>query len=146
MARYQIILKRQPFRFNPEAAPQNQVTPTAESFAKSLKLTMITEDNEKGIKIGFVDERTNKSYVLAPGESQDGIAMVEADYDQQEALLKQGDDMAVIKMATGQTQALTPADAEERMRSIREGNRPSFAERRRQRILEQQAKAVQSGR
>ena len=135
--RYQVILDRKPFGDLPP--PENNATmvPQPESFAKSLRLsTIIDVDDGTTIKVGFVDTRTGRSYMLKPGESQDGIEVLSASWDDEEAVLRQGAEMALIKLASGEVQAITPAEQQRREQA--QQGRPSYADRRRLRMEEMQ--------
>ena len=147
--RYKIILDRKPFgdlplpvAIDPNAAP-------AISFAQGLRLSMITEDTESGeMKVGFVDTRSNKSYTMGVGESEDGIELVSADWDKEEAILRQGSEMALIKLQSGVVESINPADQQARLQQAQQAGstRPSYAERRklRQQQMEQEAEAAKA--
>jgi len=81
------------------------------------------------VKVGLVDKKTNKSFFLTEGESVDGIELVSASFEEEEAVLRKGDEMAVIKLESGEIQPLSPEQQRERLRM----RRTSYAERRRQR-------------
>lgn len=135
--RYQVILDRKPFGALPPPENTAQVVPQAESFAKSLRLsTIIDVDDGATMKVGFIDTRTGRSYMLMPGESQDGIEVVSASWEDEEAVLRQGEEMALIKLASGEVQAITPAEQQRREQA--QQGRPSYAERRRLRMEEMQ--------
>ena len=106
--RYSVIIERKPFGSLP--APEVKLPEQApeHSFAENLRLTMIITPDEGPQKIGFIDGRTNKSYTMAEGESQDGIEMVSADFVNEQAILRQGSEMALIKFSTGAGQAINP--------------------------------------
>ncbi len=137
--RYQVILDRKPFGALP--APEVPVVPTpqAESFAKSLRLSTIIEMDDGSIKVGFVDTRTGRSYMMAAGESQDGIEVMTANWKDEEAVLRQGEDMALIKLGTGETRALAPGQAPQSgaTPAAQQGARPTWEERRRARAAVQ---------
>ena len=97
-SRYDVILQRKPFGVPPpppsEApppAPPKPVGPPA--FIKALRLVAITY-SKFGLKVGFLDitKKPPKSYYLRVGQSEDGIVVVDADYDQEGALLRKGDE------------------------------------------------------
>jgi hypothetical protein len=142
--RYQIILDRKPFgdlplpmTVDPNAQPQV-------SFAQGLRLSMITEDTETGEqRVGFVDTRSNKSYVLGVGESEEGYELVSADWDNEEAILRNGSEMALIKLTSGEVQSINPADQSKRIQDMQQNQstRPSYAERRRLRQEQMQKEA-----
>jgi hypothetical protein len=108
--RYQVILQRKPFGNMPAPEPPPPPPqPQGESFAKSLRLSMIVDVNDgETMKVGFVDTRTGRSYLLMPGESQDGIEVVSASWKDEEAILKHGSEMALIKIASGEVRAIGP--------------------------------------
>lgn len=137
--RYQVILDRKPFGDLPPAEGLVNAMPQAESFAKSLRLsTIIDVDDGTTVKVGFVDTRTGKSYMLMPGESQDGIEVVSANWIDEEAILRQGAEMALIKLASGVVTAITPAEQQKREQTAVQQGRPSYEERRRMRQREQE--------
>lgn len=132
--RYQVILDRKPFGALPVQETVAPTQPQAESFAKSLRLSTIIEMDDGSIKVGFVDTRSGKSYMMAAGESLDGIEVVTANWADEEAVLKQGEEMALIKLATGDVQAITPGTVGRPTASAAPGvSRPSWEERRRAR-------------
>lgn len=133
--RYQVILERKPFGelLAPEPPPPPP-QPQAESFAKSLRLSMIVDVNDgESMKVGFVDTRTGKSYLLMPGESQDGIEVVSASWKDEEAVLRQGTEMALIKIASGEVRAIGPGQAAPQQQPQQAATRPTWEERRRMR-------------
>ncbi len=131
--KYQVIIDRKPFGAAPP--PQNNApvvnVPKADSFAKSLRLSMIIEADDGEMRVGFVDNRTSKSYSLMAGESEDGIELVTASFEDEEAILKSGQEMALLKLASGEFEEITQEEGEARIEAAR--NRPSYAERRRMR-------------
>jgi len=135
--RYSVILERKPFGAPP---PPPEVAkpppPQADSFAKSLRLSMIVETDDGDMRIGFVDNRTGRSYSLIPGEAQDGIELVSASFEEEEAIIRNGEEMALLKLASGSFEEIAPADQGARIEAAR--NRPSYAERRRQRMEQMQ--------
>jgi len=139
--RYQVILTRKPFGSPPPAAEVvRPPTPQADSFAKSLRLSMIVETDDGDVRIGFVDNRSGRAYSLIAGEAQDGIELVSASFEDEEAIIKNGEEMALLKISSGTFQEIAPAEQQARIDQAR--NRPSYAERRRQRA-EQQAQQAQ---
>ncbi len=100
--RYQPILDRQPFgEVKPDASAQTQkpAGPVAPPFTKDLKMCAITED-ESGIQVGFVNVATKppKSYFLRIGEMEDYIELIDADYEEETALLRKGEEEDWISM------------------------------------------------
>ncbi len=132
--RYRVIIDRKPF--GSLAPPPTPTAPPAEqvSFAQGLRLSMIIEPDDGPKKIGFVDGRTNKSYTLAEGESEDGIEIVSADFENEEAVLRQGSEMALIKLSSGEVKTITPEQQQAmQQQPPPQQQRPSYVERRRMR-------------
>jgi DNA segregation ATPase FtsK/SpoIIIE-like protein len=143
-SRYQIILDRKPFGELPIAAQIDPNAPPPVSFAQGLRLSMIIEEDDTGdMRVGFVDTRSNKSYTLGVGESQDGIRLESASWENEEAILSQGGEMALIKLQSGEVQTITGRDAQNRIDQAA-STRPSYAERRkmRQQQMQQEAAAL----
>jgi hypothetical protein len=131
--RYQVILTRKPFGAPPPPQTiQEQAKPQADSFAKSLRLSMIVETDEGDMRVGFVDNRSGLSYMLVAGEAQDGIELISASFEEEEAVLRNGEEMALLKLSSGSFEEIAPSDQAARIEQAR--NRPSYAERRRARM------------
>jgi hypothetical protein len=100
-SRYEVILARKPFGEPPaEAAPAPAAT-AATSFIKDIRMSLLTEHPEFGIRVGFVDLAAKKNYFLSVGDTEDGIQVVDADYEKEAAKLQKGADAFWINM-TGQ--------------------------------------------
>ena len=97
---------------------------------------MIIETDDGDMRVGFVDNRSGRSYMLIAGEAQDGIELVSASFEEEEAVLRNGEEMALLKLASGEFQEIAPAEQQGRIEAAR--NRPSYAERRRQRMEQAQ--------
>jgi hypothetical protein len=114
--RYQPILERQPFgevRPDPAAsAPAKPTGPVAPPFTKDLKMCAITED-DTGIQVGFVNVamKPPKSYLLRIGEMEDFIELIDADYEEEMALLRKGEEEHYISMDGSSGPGTTSAGA-----------------------------------
>jgi hypothetical protein len=106
--RYQIILSRMPFgneaAFAAAAAAQAaaaaKVTP-AESFARNMKMTAITRNRfTDKVQVGLMDMATKKTYFMVEGDTEDGMELVVADYENEKALLKKGTEEVWMDMNT----------------------------------------------
>ena len=108
--RYRVILDRKPFGDAPppEAAPAPPPPAPGESFAKMIRMSAIVEKDDGSIKVGIVDQKTKRDYMLEVGEIIEGIELISADYEDEEAVLRKGSEMAVIKLTSGEIQALSP--------------------------------------
>jgi len=100
--RYQPILDRQPFgevQPDPAATASKPTGPVAPPFTKDLKMCAITDD-ESGVQVGFVNVamKPPKSYFLRIGEMEDYIELIDADYIEEMALLRKGEEEHWISM------------------------------------------------
>lgn len=102
-ARYQVIKARKPFGMPPEPVrPTPPPRDPANDPFKSLRMVGIT-DTVFGIRVGLVDIAANppKSYYMAPGESEDGVAIVDADYELESALVKKDGEERWLSLSGG---------------------------------------------
>ena len=150
--RYQIILDRKPFGAAP-LPDQNTASsvplPPSESFAKTIRMSALLELDDGEMKVGLIDLKDNESFFLTVGQVEKGVELVSADYEAEEAVLRKGSEMALIKLQSGEIQQITESDRQAKIRQRRK--RPTYAERRRarrerrqQRKREQQARAAQA--
>lgn len=103
--RYQIILDRQPFGplislpsgENTTSAPPAAVVALGGEALGMRACSLIMVDGE-GPRVGLVEIKTSKSYFLFPGETQDGIRVVSADFEKDEVVIQRGVEMAVLKL------------------------------------------------
>lgn len=101
--RYQVILDRMPFGVEPsaEALAAAAAKPEApkELFTRTLKMCAVTRNLLNGeLQVGIMDAASKKNYFLRVGETEDGITVVEADYDGERALLRKDGDEAWLGM------------------------------------------------
>ena len=139
-ADYQIILDRKPFGALPERAPEpERVVPVHESFAAQMVLSGIFELNDGQLRVAVVDRKDNSYFTLRVGEKDaNGVELLDVDYDNEEAVLRKGDESVVLRMSgTAGTQVLTTSEQQDRLRQSEE-RRMSYAERRRERQLARQ--------
>ena len=130
--RYRVILDRKPFGDPPPepVAPRPQPTVSPEqSFARTIRLSAITEREDGSIRVGLVNSQNNDSFFLSVGETHDGIELVSASFEDEEAVLKRGSEMVIIKLADGEIQAVTEQQQAERVRA----RQSSYEDRRRAR-------------
>ncbi len=104
--RYQVILDRMPFGVEAPPAPvpglgaNGKPLPPADSFTKTLKMCAVTRHALTGrLQVGLVDTATKKNYFLTVGDSEDGITLVEADYEGETALVRKGDQESRLTMS-----------------------------------------------
>lgn len=99
-AYYQIILDRKPFgevRVVPTVIAAVPGIAPPGSFIKDLRMCAITEDGSD-LRVGIVDVKQNKSYLFRIGETQDEITLVDADFQDESALLRKGSEEYPISM------------------------------------------------
>ena len=94
---YQLILDKNPFgEVTPSEDAQTQVAP-GELIAKEIEMKSIVDDGS-GIRIGLLDKKANKNFILAVGEEREGLQLVSVDYDNEEAVVKKEGATAVIRL------------------------------------------------
>lgn len=167
-SRYAPILERRPFSSpvapEPVAPPPLAVTVEAPpAFVQHLRMVAITE-SPAGVRVGFVNIRANppKTYFLYVGDSSDdGILMVEADYDHERALLRKDGEQYWLSMGEASSAPESAPVAKPArpgmpgMQRTQTASRPlpeqsdearamSYAERRQQRIEEMRRRAEES--
>ncbi len=137
-ARYQVILDRKPFGTAPPPEDMsNKPIPLSESFAKNLRMSALLEVEGGGVRIGLIDTQSGKNFFLGIGESEEGIELISASYKDEEAVIRKGAEMAVLKLQSGEFQPLNPAQQQARL------NAPqpppgTYAERRAARMQQRQ--------
>ena len=138
---YRIILERKPFGRAPEKpVPLAEQAPDpAESFLRHIRMCAIQED-EGGVRVGLIDLKANRSHFLRPGETGDGIELVEADFDAKTAVLRRDGEEGEVEMAEADDPLLTmPRQAAKRKVTRPEGI--SMADR----IEQRRKKAARKG-
>ncbi|HOE01144.1 MAG TPA: hypothetical protein PLD40_08775 [Kiritimatiellia bacterium] len=138
---YQVILDRKPFGAPPDPSqiPERTV-PVSESFAASLQLSGIYELADGNLRVAITDKKDNSYFSLMVGEKDrsTGIMLEDADYDAESATLQKDGQVVVLSMNdTAGGQVLSASAGREAIRQAAE-LRTSYAERRRQRMLERQ--------
>ena len=138
---YQVILDRKPFGAPPDLSQvPERVVPVSESFAATMQLSAIYELDDGNLRVAVTDKKDNSYFSLIVGEKDDavGIELLDADYEKGEATLQKGDEVVVLSMNdTAGGQVLNTTEREDRVKQA-EARRMSYAERRRQRMLERQ--------
>jgi hypothetical protein len=111
---YQVILDRRVFgtvQRVAAATPQNQAAPQG-SFILGLRMCAITETGEDGdLRVGIVDVKQNKSYLFRIGDAQDEITLVDADFEEESALLSKGGESYWVFMREGAQASAQPGAA-----------------------------------
>lgn len=132
---YQVILDRQPFGAAPDPSQiPEKIIPVSESFAASMQLLGFFEEDHN-VRAAIMDRKDNSYFSLYVGESENGIELIDVDYDKEEAVLRKGDEVVVLTMrAGGESQVLSREAVEQRTKEAAE-RRLSYAERRKARQL-----------
>jgi len=160
ISRYNLILERRPFAPISSAADEaakniiTVVEPPA--FVKDLRMCAITE-SPAGVKVGFVNIviKPPQPYYLYIGDADDGIELVDADYEKAGALLRKGGEQYWMYMGGGSASETPPTKKVETargrsavMRSGKGGTIPtsipssgSYAERRQKRLEQMRQRA-----
>jgi len=138
---YQVILDRQPFGTPPDPSQvPERVVPASESFAAQMVLSGIYELEDGNLRVAITDKKDNSYFSLMVGEKDEalGIELLDADYEKEEATLQKGDETVVLSMGNASAgQVLSTVEKQERAKQA-EARRMSYAERRKQRMLERQ--------
>lgn len=131
--RYDVILDRKPFGEPPKnVVVKPQPVEAKESFAKYYRLCSIVQDDDGAIRVGIIDTKSKRPFTLLDdGEGVNGVELISADYDNEEVILRKGEEMARLKMGDKTAQAIQQA-AEQKVEQ--NNSRPSYAARRRARI------------
>lgn len=150
MKRYAIITERRPF--GAEALPVADlppVVPPEKSMMNQFRLSAVVRDDAGRIKVGLVELKSNRNFVLDIGESVDGVDVISADYASERARLRRGPEEYWVSMQGGSNRfervipgqpdvpdaTVEPMSASPRARLISDGvdQRRSYALRRQQR-------------
>ncbi len=122
--RYEIILQRRPFGEAPPevdlAASATPVIPAGPSFVDALTMCAITAGGG-AVRVGFVDAKSTppKTYFLFVGESEDGIQVVEANYEEETVTLRKDGDTRLLRMGGGAARAVASAPIRNNNKLIR---------------------------
>lgn len=132
--RYQVILNRKPFGVPAPPAPVQQapVNPAVvPSFARNFRLSMIIREDNGELKVGIVNLADNSGMSLLVGDIENGIELVSADYDAEEAVLRRGAETALIKLSGAEAASIPNSTPSAPSRpQVRAPQRPSLPTRR----------------
>lgn len=103
--RYEVILERRPFGVEPPppavVPPPPPVVPPGESMVNQVRMSAVVKDDDGTLRVGLVDQKSKKNYLLEVGEFADNIEIVEADYSRERARLRRGIEDYWVSMAIG---------------------------------------------
>lgn len=98
--RYQIVIDRKPFgALPPPVAEVKAPTAPVDSFTKYYRVCSIVKEEDGSLTVGVVDNRGNKSVILkqdVPDPS--GLTLIDANYEQENATLRMGEEIAVMDL------------------------------------------------
>ena len=84
--------------------PATLVTPEATNepayyscFNGTIRISALIQFPDT-IKVGFVDSRNGRSYLLSPGESAGDVEVIESNYENESVVLKLGDEYCTMKL------------------------------------------------
>lgn len=140
--RYRVILDRKPFGDAPAQAapaPPPVVLRPEDSFARTIRLSALYEVDGGGVRVGLVNSKNNDSFFLSVGETHEGIELISASFEDEEAVLRSGAEMAIIKLKDGTVEPITQQQHQERART----RQTSYEERRRARQEALEARRAQ---
>ena len=105
---YQIIIDKHPFGDEPleDITPE---VPLSQSFARNLRIAMLSEGPGGDIRVGIVDNQKKRNYVLKVGEMEEDILVVEADMEKEEVLLQSKNQVVTLSLKEGPKTAAAPA-------------------------------------
>lgn len=73
-------------------------TPTLFScFNGTIRISALIQFSDS-VKVGFVDSRDGRSYLLSPGEKAGDVELVEANYNSETVVLKLGEDFCTLSL------------------------------------------------
>ena len=105
--RYQLIIDKRPFGEEPLEAEVVQIS-LNESFAKSLRLSMLFEGSPGDVRVGIIDKSNDKNYTFRVGETINDILLIEANIDESTALLQKGNEVAEFTLKADDKPKVVP--------------------------------------
>ncbi len=102
--RYGIILERRPF--GAEAlpvveAPPIPPVPPEQSVINQIRMSAVVRDEAGGLRVGLVDIKSKRNYMMGVGETVEGVEVVSADYAAERARLRRGPEDYWVSMQGG---------------------------------------------
>jgi hypothetical protein len=94
--------------------------PITQSFARTLRLSMMFEGPEGDIRVGITDVEKKKDYVLRMGQEVDGLELVDADLGASEAMVRRDNEVALFKLAAADPTPIPKSEQTRRQTSYQE--------------------------
>jgi hypothetical protein len=89
--RYGVILDRKPFGTEPVVVPPAPPPlPPEKSVVNQIRMSAVVRDSAGVLRVGLVDLKNKRNYMVGIGESVDDIEIIEADYAAERARLRRG--------------------------------------------------------
>ena len=154
-SRYAPIIERRPF--GEVVIPKEPVAPVVTvqkppAFVRNLRMCAITE-SAAGVRVGFVDIRAKppKPYYMYLGDEEDGILLVEADFNNETCMLRKDAEQFPMKLGVSPDDMIAEESSETEPKSVssqssshKPPGKTSYAERRRKRLMAMRRKAAEA--
>jgi hypothetical protein len=99
---YGIILDRKPFgEESVVEVPSLPPVPPEKSVVNQIRMSAVVRDTAGVLRVGLVDLKSNRNYMLGIGDSMDGIEIIAADYIEERARLRRGPEDYWVSMFGG---------------------------------------------
>lgn len=100
--RYGVILDRKPFGTEPVVVPPAPPPlPPEKSVVNQIRMSAVVRDSAGVLRVGLVDLKNKRNYMVGIGESVDDIEIIEADYAAERARLRRGPEDYWVSMLGG---------------------------------------------
>lgn len=113
--RYGIILERRPFGAEalPVVEPPAPPVPPEQSVINQIRMSAVVRDEAGVLRVGLVDVKSKRNYMLGVGETVEGVEVVSADYAAERARLRRGPEDYWVSMQGGSNrfERVTPESA-----------------------------------
>lgn len=109
------------------------------SFAAQMVLVGMFENKQEPgmIEVTVLDKGSDRAFTLRIGETdKNGVTLVEADYERDEAMLRKGDEVVILSMRSADPGEVLSSSEWEDWKRQREKHRVSYSERRGRREAE----------
>lgn len=103
LGRYAIIVERRPFGAEalPVVEPPPPPVPPEQSIVNQFRLSAVVRDDAGVLRVGLVELKSNRNYILGIGESVSEVEVISADYAAEKARLRRGPEEYWVSMQGG---------------------------------------------
>ena len=99
---YRVIIERKPFGEEPKPLEKAGPVPPSQSFVAELNLRLSTiVETPSGPKVGIQNAKAQRNYWMGIGDIEDGIELVDVDYDAQWAKVRKDGDEQTLHLGAG---------------------------------------------